>query len=364
MFLSSYIIFDKNLENNDCYNHLRRYLNDLGLTENTIIDGMNIKKKHKFIWFRHINCIDNKILNKFYCMSFFLTNVISNVECITNKYILYENMKKLVPDTFLKIMPYSFKITNNTIYEKDTVYIARPVNIIKYNYPANKGYGIVVYDNEETLKNIKKTLNEFDVIISSKYITNPMLFQEKKFHLRCNMFITIINNKLSGHVFDTYKILRAKEPYKNEDYQNKNIHDSHYITDDENTYLFPKHFTMDNISNIIVNNSVIQHIYKQIKNTCRLITIIASKNVKLLSNTLNSFHLIGCDFIVDSNLNVLLLECNRFSDIAGAEKYAGEYKIFLERFWKWIHHIILKPAFLNDNSCDKDAVYITDFKKR
>jgi hypothetical protein len=356
MYLNSYVIFEKRLENNAAYNKLRGYLNNLGLTEETIDDGMNVKKNHKFIWFRYINLFGKKALDSFYDMSFFLTNIIPKIDCVTDKYILYENMRCLFPDTFFKMMPYSFKVTKDTIYEKGTICIARPVNIKKFNTAAGCGYGISVYDSEETLQIVKNKLPEFDVIISSKYITNPLLFQEKKFHLRCHMFITIINNKLSGHVCDIYKILVAMDKYKNEDYQNIDIHDTHHLGPADKNYLFPHHFIRENISNIEFNDSTIPYIYDQIRNICKHVTIIAAKNVKLQSNAENSFHLLGCDFLIDSNLNVMLLECNKFSDISGNKN--GNYKIFLDRFWEWVNHIILKPAFLNDNACDKDAVYI------
>lgn len=356
MHANSYVIFETRLENNISYNKLRSYLNNLGLTEESINNGMNIKKKHKFIWFKYINSLNKNILDNFYDMSFFLTNIIPKIDCITNKYKLYENMEKNFPDTFLKMMPHSFKLTNDTKFDDKSIYIARPVNIKKANFAASNGYGVFVYDSEESLKFVKDKADEFDIVVSSKYMTNPLLFQERKFHLRCHMFITIINNKLSGHICDTYKIMLAREPYKNEDYQNKNIHDTHHLGIDDKDYLFPHHFTRDNVSNIEFNDSVIPEIYKQIRNICKHITIIAGKNVKLQSNAVNSFHLLGCDFLIDSNLNVILLECNRFCDIS--DKNEGNYKIFLDRFWDWVNDIILKPAFLNDNSCDKDAVYI------
>jgi hypothetical protein len=353
-YKNSYVIIENRIENNKSYNKLRKYLNDLNLNELSLNEGIINKINHKFLWFRYINSIDKNILSYYEKINVYLTNEILGIECITNKYKLYDNMKNNFTDSYLNFMPYSFKLTKDTKYEKDTIFITRPVNIIKINYPANSGLGILVYDNEETLEIAKKKLDEYDIIVSSKYITNPLLFNGKKFHLRCHLFITIINNKLSGHIFNKYKMYFAKEKYINSNFQNKDIHDSHYIPNIKN-YYFPDDFNKETINNINFNDSIIEFIYKQIREIAKKITSISSKNAKIPKNSVNTFHLIGFDIMIDNNLNVFLLECNRFSNI----KY-GYDNNFLDIFWDWFNHIILKPTFLNDNTCDLDAVYISE----
>jgi len=353
----TYIIFEHREDNNKSFNKLRNFLDKLGLYEESVDKGIQPGQKPKFVWYRYINSFDKKILETyFYQIDIYLTNLIPKVDCITNKYKLYDNMKNIFPNDYLNLMSESFQLTKDTKYEKDTVFITRPVNMLHTGCPASSGEGIIVYDSKKTLEEAKKNLDIYDIVVSSKYINNPLLFKNKKFHLRCHMFLTIINNKLSGHIFDTYKIMVAKESYVDNDYQNKRIHDTHHDGLNDEDYLFPLNFTKDNVEYKNFNDSVIKTIYAQIRNISKNITIIASKSVKLQSNVKNSFHLIGCDFLIDSNLRVILLECNRFCDIS--DKCDGNYKIFLDRLWDWVNDIILKPAFLNDNRCDKDAVYI------
>jgi hypothetical protein len=354
---NTYIIFeDPKNKINKPLDKLRKNLNKLGLNEETMEECKNSKSNYAFIWFRYINnTFDKKIIDKFFSNpSAYVINNICKITCVTDKFKLYENMKNNFPDNYLEMIPYSFQLTKHTKYEKDTIYITRPVNIKKINYPANSGYGINVYDSEETLEIAKKNMDEFDVVVSSKYINNPLLFKGIKFHLRCHIFITIINNKLSGHLSNNFLLFLAKEKYKKEDYQNKDIHDTHYNNYSDKSFFFPKDFTNENISNF--NESATQIIFNQIKEIAKKITIITSKNVKIPKNAKNSFHLIGMDVLIDENLRVFLLECNRNIDpTKGNTKLYFDY--YLNSFWDWVDEIILKPAFLNDNSCDKDAVY-------
>ena len=259
-------------------------------------------------------------------------------------------MKKYFPTVFYKFMPDSFLITESTLYVPNTLYISRPVNIKKCNYPSNSGLGIEIMNSEKSLNKIKQSLHKYDYIIASEYITNPLLIYETKFHFRIYIIISIINNKLSGYVFDKYFMtIFAKEKYKNSDYGNKKIHDTH------STYgegiVFPNDIPFDKINYDNFNENDKINIINQIKEIAKYIIIIVSNYVILQKNCINGFHLFGSDFMIDETLQVKLIECNRFSN------YNTFNQTVNNAFYNFLNEIILKPAFLNNNSCDSQALF-------
>lgn len=146
----TYIIFEHREDNNKSFNKLRNFLDKLGLCEESVDKGMQPGQKPKFVWYRYINSFDKKILETyFYQIDIYLTNLIPKVDCITNKYKLYDNMKNIFPNDYLNLMSESFQLTKDTKYEKDTVFITRPVNMLHTGCPASSGEGIIVYDSKK-----------------------------------------------------------------------------------------------------------------------------------------------------------------------------------------------------------------------
>ena len=87
------------------------------------------------------------------------------------------------------------------------------------------GKGIVRIKDTEELNKIKPILlKQNENYIASEYITDLLLWNKLKFHLR--MYWLVIpeqnNHPFYQELHDTGKIMTAAFPYKNEDFDNSN----------------------------------------------------------------------------------------------------------------------------------------------
>jgi hypothetical protein len=55
-----------------------------------------------------------------------------------------------------------------------------------------------------------------------------MLFEGRKFHLRTYFLIATINGKYKTHFYDLYELFTAEKQYNNNDFLDKDIHDTHF----------------------------------------------------------------------------------------------------------------------------------------
>ncbi len=321
------------------FDKLRKILNDLGLEEKSIDNGYS---NPKFVWFRYITSNNIKKINMYHINPIYCINMLEGNACITDKYLLYNNMKKFYPEEINNFMPESFKLTVETKYKPGDIYIARPVNNIKTKLRASSGLDVIVYNSNQSLISAKKLLLKYDNVIVSKYITNPLLFNDKKFHLRAYMMVTLFNGVYSSYMFDICRIMLSKNKFNNTDYQNKDIHDTHYRYNDDD-YLFPIHFTSNHLSKNINDDDIIDILYK-IKDICYKMSDIYSYNVKLKSNSKNGFHLFGFDIMIDENFNPMLIECNRFQN-TGLDYNQEMKKLFENYFIEWLNETVVKPLF-------------------
>ena len=157
------------------------------------------------------NIKNYKDRNKFYNIkaklgSFFYNEDYENNKyenSIYNKQNLYFNMKKYFPDIAKKYFAetvdfLSMKTTNNNVY------MIKPVN-------SSGGVDIHVIKNDDELDKVKKILlPKYTQIIASKYITNPLLYDNKKFHMRVYFIILFNNNVVTYHIYLNNIIFTAK----------------------------------------------------------------------------------------------------------------------------------------------------------
>jgi hypothetical protein len=340
---NAYVIFARSDDSDTILDKLRTRLNDCNLKEETYLTAYN--KIPAFVWFRHINEYDDTIQKYYYSIKCFSISRLLNIDCICDKYQLYINMQKYFPDTYLQFMPKSFKLENETQFTANGVFIARPINELETKFRCHSGNGICVYDSEPTLIDVKETmLNKYDTIIVSEYITNPLLFKKKKMHLRCYMYVTIINNLYSGYVYDDHKIYTASNEYVSRDFQNKNIHDSHGHNVSCFIDGFSENFTSENVGHVM-NENVIEKIHNDIREIGKKMAIIFKDKAKCPPNAKNAFHLFGFDILIDENFKVYLLECNRFCQMTNIRSNVD----FYDQFFNWVNDVILTPLFHNDN---------------
>jgi hypothetical protein len=262
---------------------------------------------------------------KYYQTRTFIANQIDNLHSISLKNNLFYNMKKYFPNIYKKFIANSFTLSNDYILQDNKVYISRPTILIndkKNQIIACSGEDIVIVYDTNSLKKAKLNLYKYTSVLMSEYITNPLLFMNKKFHLRMYYIITINNNILRTYLMNFGFIYTALLPYKNAEYSNKEIHDTHYKTTEKN-YMFPKdmhYLGNDNINNII----------KQMRNILNYTSqILYNNKICNYENIANGFYIFGIDFMIKDNYDVMLIECN---DTPGYKRKEKDYTLEKELF--------------------------------
>jgi hypothetical protein len=255
---------------------------------------------------------------------------------IFNKYHLIEKLKKTnISKKHLLTQIHIDIIKRYDYYQKqiEQLFNQNKVLIFKPIYGTH-GDAIEVFDNINNFKthfnNLQQSYQNLDVGIDKnkydnlgftnkmklkrewvlqQYITNPLLFQGKKFHLRCYLIYHYISiNNYKSYLYDNFKVITAEENYIDGDYKNKNIHDTH--THGKLVYLdksdLIKEFGIENYNNIwnqikTINNHVGKLIFND-KDHCY-------KGVKYC------YHIYGFDIMIDNNFVVKVIEYNHQPNI-------------------------------------------------
>ena len=333
------------------YDHLIKILEGYGLKKSS-----DPKQNHLF------GIIDNK----FYNTEFYLLNRFQFIDSIENKYSLYLNLQLHFAEYYYKNYPNSFILTANTNWNdinkkrkgnEINVFIARPIN-------SNKGKDIIRVWDANTLNKAKELLyidKYIKGVSLTEYITNPLLYNGRKLHLRVYMLITLINKKFSSYLLDVAECIISNDKYKNEDWNNNNIHDTHF-SNSGISYIFP---------DIIYNNKhnkftpkLTEHevdiIMKNIRECINQISKIAISNIYHYSNTKNTYEVFGVDVLVKDDLSAFVMEINaRFTG------YSDSDPIF-ERYFNWINETVIKPCLFPQletlKTPDTTPIYTAEIK--
>lgn len=274
----------------------------------------------------------------------------------TNKLKLYFNMKNLFKhiDYYNNnfFMCKSWNIDDlQKLPESNKTYIIRPVggwsglNIVITN---NNNDFLKYKKNEQIEKSnvlakskLTKHLQIIDRIfldgtIVSEYITNPLLFNGRKFHLRCYIAIIYKNNKWTYSFFNQCNILTAKLLYKNSDWSNKNIHDTH-LESSLDDYVYPDDF------NLKYNDNIINYINIQLNIIALCIFKIAvNTGIKKYPETENAFELYGFDCMILDDFSVILLEVNNRIGTSFKNVSSKKSIEFSNNFFNWMYNTCIK----------------------
>jgi hypothetical protein len=317
-------------------NILRNYLRQYNIKECDMNKCYN--KYPRVIWFSFEEAeIFNKI-KKYYQTPTFLSNTMDKLRVLTIKDNLFNNMKKYFPNDYHKYIPDSFYLTEDYKLPPDTLLIARPtLQIIEGGprIPTGSGVDIIVIHNEENLKQAKKQLKSYENMLLSYYITNPLLFQGKKFHLRMYYFASINNNVFRTYLLNFGFLYTALLPYINGDYNNKHIHDTHWGTT-EKDFHYPRELKY-------LGNDKIKHITSQMRSILqRTSVILYGEKVNNFENSKNSCHVFGVDFMIKDDFNVMVIEINKYPGY----KHKDKNDLTLDRtIYSFFNKISFKPLF-------------------
>ena len=278
-------------------------------------------------------------------------------DVITNKSSLYFNLKELYPELCKKYMMYTTTLREMKKID-NKIYIIRPIGP-----GAGGGADVYVVSNNEELEKARqktKRYNKTDKhVIISEYITNPLItpaLSNKKFHLRMYLMICVglpYKNGYEWHFWDRGKIITAELPYKNNDYTNTKIHDTHFKSTPINRY-FPE--------DLDLSKEKTDNIYLQMEEIMSAVSSIIKDNAFSYEESKYAFEVFGVDFMITDEYEVKLLEVNARHDygVNDMKKERKERFIdFCSDFYDWIYQKAILPVF--SEKCEKNN-YISNEK--
>jgi hypothetical protein len=253
-------------------------------------------------------------------------------DVITNKYELYYNIVRLSPEIGKKHLCESYDLKRLTFLQRDQILISRPVGV-----GTGGGNGIcMITNNIELTRTRFESSRKYKYIIASEYINNPFLIDGCKFHLR--MYWAVYPDCKGNYNHSLYrvgKIITAAEPYKNSDWHNKRIHDSHFSQTSINRY-FP--------DDIELSLELKDNIFTQMNDILNVAYKVILPHARCYADTQYGFEVFGCDFMITSDYIVKLLEINAKHDygVDDLKKQNPEGFIhFCKGFYNWICNSVI-----------------------
>ena len=274
----------------------------------------NEDNEDKYVNFIHLD------MKYFYNKSFYnlkseIRNVVNeNKYSIADKNNLYQNLNKLNSKICQKYMmkqhyldikqPNKYKSLfdkNNTLKK---IWILKPVE-------GYAGKGIVIITSyqqfEKTLNSLDKRYKKW---VLAQYLEKPLLFKDRKFHLRMYFLYTNDGKKSEGFIHKIGEVAFAKNKYQLNNFNNPDIHDTHF-KGMETDYYFPQDFIKENIDKGKNKKDILKtiaNIYLQLielfKHIFKLI------DAKCYKETKKCYELFGCDIMITEDYKIKLLEIN------------------------------------------------------
>jgi D-alanine-D-alanine ligase-like ATP-grasp enzyme len=276
---------------------------------------------------------------------------------ITNKFNLYDNFKKYYPEECNEFMAASWPLNEfienttlkNRISKLNEVFIIRPAGTGAFS-----GRDIYIVNNLKELTNAVGNLKKYEKVLISEYITNPLLLEGKKFHVRIYFMITLIKRLFATRIFDFYEIFTADKKYKQTDWIDKDIHDTHARGNTEEL-IFPMDITNSKMRDNFKNKYI-----PKIKDCLTIVSKIIDGKINHYSQTENAFEIFGCDFLITETGQVILMEIN---DRVGYNCQTTKTTIRLSQlFFNEIIKYILEPLLSSSNSLNKkDWLYLSRY---
>lgn len=248
------------------------------------------------------------------------TNIVSDMQFnkprISDKDVFYNIFKKTFPQQHTLYMPPQYNININNykisdpksglgkLFDGESLWLAK----------STRGYGgkgIQMLTNRDEYESFFKEYyqnseNSHNKWVLSRYIKNPLLINGYKFHLRVPLvYFLKKNNKGIGFVANKSMIWTASKPYVQNDWLNREIHDTRLRTSYSKTLEYPKDlkFSSENIRN---------HIDEQIHDiaVCVIEIINKIRGLTCWPGTINCFYILGMDIMINAEYGAKILEIN------------------------------------------------------
>ncbi len=283
-------------------------------------------------------------------------------DSIFNKYKLHDilsktslNKKHLLDQIQINLHDIFINSSDDKKYDALDKYkkffIEHKVNILKPIY-GNSGTDIKAFNNFEECKDYlinyinknKDYLKAFSIEkynkishanlafypkiewVLQEYINSPLLFQGHKFHLRGHIVYYNKGGKSSIYLYDDMRVITAKKPYKQSDYGNKEIHDTHALLSIHNTLTFKK----DIVKEIGKDNA--DYIFKQLIDIAKYMSYTV--DIDCYPENKNCFHVCGFDIMITDDYIVKIIENNHRGTIGANFKPRNSSKMSLKEIEK------------------------------
>jgi hypothetical protein len=309
-----------------------------------------MKQRPMFIWLNFDENSMHNLKRKYYNTPIYLLNTLDKTESVSSKDLLHLGMKEYFPEIYKRHIAESFLLKKDWFLTKTNkdIYIARPINVLVEHRKAGEsdiasgGKDIIVIHDNNTLELAKKNLEKYDNVLISKYIRNPLLFNSRKFHIRTLLMASLIDSTYNTYMLDWGRIFTAKLPFVLDDFNNKEIHDTHRKTTDDD-YFFPLDFTNANIGRDDIDFELIYNIFKQIKQIFISVSKLLSNTISNYDNVKNGFTIFGIDLMILDDFTVILIEVNSEGGFTFKDK---ETRNKVENLlFNWVDDVILEKVF-------------------
>ena len=194
--------------------------------------------------------------------------------------------------------------------------------VIKPGENSNRGIGIMVETKFANIVNeVQNGCQNGRTIILQKYISNPLLYKNRKFDVRCFSLVTSINGHIKAYFYKNGYIRTASKEYTLNQNQlhNKFIH---LVNDavQKHSEDYGKHETANKVSyadfqkflssqyphlHINFERDIISQVQKIVTDTIRATFHLLDSRKRI-----NSYELFGYDFMFDREFRPYLIEVN------------------------------------------------------
>ena len=280
---------------------------------------------------------DMNLQKKSWLYKSYITNsILRNDNLFINKSALYNILKKYDPDIADKYMVKQYDVNYNNYrtiisqseFEHGKIWILKPV----FGW---SGKGIVVFkeydeyvryldtDKKRNAQSPHKVLAK-KLWVLAKYIDNPLLYKGKKFHLR----VPFLYYDYEGYVGKTFSIITAAADYKQGDYNNKDVHDTH-VANAVKGILFPRDFDE------VFGTELRKKIFKSILELFHYVTNITKSGEQFgcYDTTVKCYSIYGADVLITDDYEIKLLEINNSAGFTGFvdEIFSAELSYIIDK---------------------------------
>ena len=267
-------------------NILTKYFNDIGWIKE------NDSNNNPFLYHANFSkCNNCKITN-----DFIDTSSLGNKTKLSSAISNIIGKKKYLLDYYIIDKSNYYKIKK--IFNNNDYWIIKPGHGLRQQ-------DIIITNTYKIFENhIINIGNKYNNWIIQKYITNPLLINNKKCHLRVYCFVKRHNNLFESYLYKKGYIYVADKEYINKNFKNAEIHLTSSCNNLEFPKMFDKYFGFKKFEN---------KIYPQLKEIIRDTIKVSYKDFNCPNNKIDDYtcyKFIGYDIILDNKFNAYLMEAN------------------------------------------------------